>query len=436
MNRILAIFTILTVISAMLATFPDGVAGVLVVVVVSFAVIALLRRTDRDNHFLINIFLTALIARILFGSFIHIFEMRDFFGADAATYDFLGNRLVEVWTGQVSVNDWLSQRALATSGAGWGMTYLVAFIYLIVGHNILAAQFFCAVIGAATAPLVYICSHKIFQNHRVGKISALLVALFPGFIIWSSQLLKDGLIIFLLVLSMTMVLELQKKFSYPAVGILILSLFGILSLRFYIFYMVAIAVAGSFIIGASGSAKSVMRGFIALVIVGIAMSYLGVFQTAGTDFEKFGSLERVQISRQGLATTAESGYGEDIDVSTTGGAISILPIGFSYLMFAPFPWQVTNFRQAITLPEMMVWWSLIPLLLSGLWYTIKNRLRNAISILIFTLLLTIAYSIFQGNVGTAYRQRAQIQVFLFIFIAVGWTLWQEKKENRKMMRKK
>jgi hypothetical protein len=104
-------------------------------------------------------------------------------------------------------------------------------------------------------------------------------------------------------------------------------------------------------------------------------------------------------------------------------------------MFAPFPWQAANFRQAITLPEMMVWWASIPLLLSGLWYTIKNRLRDSISILIFTLLLTIAYSIFQGNVGTAYRQRAQIQVFMFMFIAVGWTLWQERKENRNIKRK-
>ena len=435
MNRIVTIFTVLTLLAAMIAAFPDGVAAVLIVIVFSLLVVAVLRKTDKDNDFLINIFFIALIARVLFGTIVHIFEMREFFGADALGYDYLANRLVEVWTGQVSAHDFISQRAMATNGPGWGMNYLTGFIYLIAGHNILAAQFFCAVVGAATAPLVYICSHKIFQNHRVGKVSAILVALFPGFIIWSSQLLKDGLIIFLLVLSMTMVLELQKKFGYPAVIALIASLFGILSLRFYIFYMVAVAVAGSFIIGASGSVKSIVRGFVALLIMGVAMAYLGILQSAGTEFEKYGSLERVQISRLNLATSAESGFGENLDVSTTEGAFAALPIGFSYLMFAPFPWQVANIRQAITLPEMMVWWASIPLLLSGLWYTIKNRLRNSISILIFTLLLTLAYSIFQGNVGTAYRQRAQIQVFLFIFIAVGWTLWQEKKENRKIMRR-
>jgi hypothetical protein len=48
-------------------------------------------------------------------------------------------------------------------------------------------------------------------------------------------------------------------------------------------------------------------------------------------------------------------------------------------------------------------------------------------------MLTLAYSIFQGNVGTAYRQRTQIQVFFFMFIAVGWVLWKEKREDRKLL---
>ncbi|HMS42221.1 MAG TPA: glycosyltransferase family 39 protein, partial [Pyrinomonadaceae bacterium] len=319
------------------------------------------------------------------------------------------------------------------SGPGWGMNYLVAIIYFITGQNILAAQFFCAVIGAATAPLVYVCAHKVFENVRVSKLSAILVAFFPAFIIWSSQLLKDGLMIFLIVLAITMVLKLQEEFSYFSVSILIFSLFGIISLRFYIFYMVAIAVVGSFIIGKSGSVKSVVRGFIIVGILGIALTYLGVLRSANEEFEKFGSLERIQVSREDLSR-AGSGFGEDIDVSTTQGALLALPIGFTYLMFAPFPWQISSFRAAITLPEIMLWWAMIPILLSGLWFTLKHRLRNAISILIFTFLLTIAYSIFQGNVGTAYRQRAQIQVFLFIFIAVGWTLLKERRENRQIIR--
>jgi hypothetical protein len=52
-------------------------------------------------------------------------------------------------------------------------------------------------------------------------------------------------------------------------------------------------------------------------------------------------------------------------------------------------------------------------------------------ILIFTTLLSLAYAVFQGNVGTAYRQRSQLLVFYFIFVAVGYVVVVEKLEERK-----
>ena len=359
--------------------------------------------------------------------------MQEFVGPDSFTYDYFGSRMAELWAGQISPDDPIIKNSMGLNGPGWGMSYLVGVIYFVTGPNIFAAQSFCAIFGAATAPMIYFCSEKIFHNKRVAKISALSVALFPAFIIWSSQLLKDGLIIFLLVLAMTMVLQLHEKFNYAALALLILSLSGIITLRFYIFYMVAIAVAGSFIIGVSNTAQSITRRTFVLIIMGLILTYLGVIRNANLDFERFGSLERVQVSRMDLARSG-SGFEEGTDVSTTEGAISAIPVGFAYLMFAPFPWQVSNFRQSITLPEVLLWWALIPLVISGLWYTVRHRLRKAFPILIFTLMLTLAYSIFQGNVGTAYRQRTQIQVFLFIFIAVGWSLYQEEKENRKFLR--
>ncbi|MDT5294103.1 MAG: hypothetical protein QOJ76_983, partial [Acidobacteriota bacterium] len=50
--------------------------------------------------------------------------------------------------------------------------------------------------------------------------------------------------------------------------------------------------------------------------------------------------------------------------------------------------------------------------------------------LLFTTMLTLAYSIFQGNVGTAYRQRSQILIFYFIFVAVGAVLLRERQEDK------
>ncbi|MBA2620280.1 MAG: glycosyltransferase family 39 protein [Acidobacteria bacterium] len=433
MEKLLAVLGILVGIAFVVLASPDGTIAVLFVGLLSIPIIFLLRYYSGGNKFVVQVFFAALVVRLAFGLLVYYFKQTEFFAGDAVTYDFLGQRLVEVWHGTADLRSGFTQRAMATSGPGWGMNYLVGAIYYIFGQSLLVAQSFCAVVGAATAPMVYFCSEKLFHNQRVAKTAAVCIALFPSFIIWSSQLMKDGLIIFLLVVTMTLVVHLQKKFSYLAVFILIFSLFGIIALRFYIFYLVIIAIVGSFLVGFGSSAKEIGRNIFVMAILGLSLTYLGVLQNATQGLDAYGSLEQIQNSRMDLATTANTGFGKDVDVSTTEGALSAIPLGFAYLMLAPFPWEMANIRQAITLPEVLAWWALIPIMIYGLWYTIKNRLRDSIAILIFSLMLTLSYSVFQGNVGTAYRQRTQIQVFLFIFIAVGWSLIQERRENKKAL---
>src|SRR6185369_8112886 len=195
--------------------------------------------------------------------------------------------------------------------------------------------------------------------------------------------------------------------------------------------MIAVAIVGAFVIGQQAvTATSFARQLTAVILLGLAMTYIGVTRSAGVQLERYGNLEVLQRSRSDQARS-ESGFGRDVDVSSTSGALATLPMGVLYLLFAPFPWQITSLRQSITLPEMIIWWISFPMLVLGLWFTIKYRLRMISPILIFTVMLTLAYSAFQGNVGTAYRQRAQLLVFYFIFVAVGFVVMKEKREERK-----
>ena len=424
----------LALVAATFVVLPGGAAALLLTAVLSLIALIVFRHFTKQKDFVTVLFLTALVLRLAFGLFVHIFDLREFFGGDANTYDFLGNELYLRWVNEVRVQNPTVDWRLANLGAGWGMYDVVAAIYYILGRNILAAQSFCAVVGAATAPMVYYCAQRVYQNDRVARISAMFVAFFPAFIIWSAQLLKDGLIVFLLVLCMTMVIELQRKFTWPALLLLILSVAGVLPLRFYILAMLVPAVVGSFVIGLSTSPKVLIRNTIVLVILGLGLTYLGVTRNASTVFDQYSNLAVLQNSRLDLSTSATSGFSSDIDVSTTGGAISAIPVGLAYLLLAPFPWQVSSFRASITVPEVLMWWAMLPLMVMGIGWTLKNRLRRALPILIFSLMLTLAYSITQGNVGTAYRQRTQIQVFLFMFIAVGWSVRKEKQENAEILR--
>lgn len=432
---VLLIIGVLAALGVCSIVFPEGVAAILMIAILTAIVLPAILRNTTDAHFITRLFFAGLMVRIFFGMVIYTFELSSFFGGDAITYHARGGYIADYWNGAIVVESTFLNHITSTSGSGWGMHYLVAAIYFIIGKNALAAQAFCWVFGAAIGPVVFICSFTIYKNSQVAKFAGIMTAFFPAFVIWSSQLMKDGLIILLLVVVMIAVLRLQEKFSIESVLVLIFSMFGILSLRFYIFYMVAIAVVGTFVIGLSNKPGSIFRRTAILIVLGVALTYLGVLRTATEDIEQFGTLERVQRSRLDLARSAESGFAEELDVSTAEGALSAIPIGFAYVMFAPFPWQITNVRQAIALPETLLWWAMFPLMIAGIIFTIRHRLREAIPILLFSVMLTLAYSIFQGNVGTAYRQRTQIQVFLFIFIAVGWVLRKEGKENRQIAAK-
>jgi len=430
-NRVISAtaFAILIVLAVFL---PDAGISLFASAVISALTIFLINKNTDEPAPVIRVFLIALVLRLIVGIVLHYLDLRDFFGADANTYDSIADSLTHIWHGESSTfSRYEIYRATKVTGAGWGMNYGVAGIYWIFGRNILLVQTICGTIGAATVPAIYFCARRIYNNHRVAIISAYFAALFPAMVIWSSQLLKDGLIIFLLVISMTLVMRLREKLSIIEVILLGLCLFGILSLRFYIFYMVAVAVVGSFFIGISGSTQSTLARITAVIILGIGLTYFGVIRIASADLDTTTDLKNVQRSRLDLARSADSGFGSDADVSTPTGALTTLPLGLTYLFLAPFPWESRTLRQAITIPEELVWWGMIILIISGLIYTIRNRFREALPILIFTLMLTIAYSIFQGNVGTAYRQRTQIQVFLFIFAAVGYELIQERRRDRK-----
>lgn len=412
---------------------PTGAITLGILVALSVVAAFILSRQTEDKEWVILIFLLAVGVRIALGIFLEYFSLQEYFGSDSTLYHLVGAAVANEWSGLSPDTDTLARYVNPYSGAGWGMMYLTGSIYYVFGPHLFISQSVVAFLGALSAPLAYLCSFRLFNNISSARIASLIVAIFPPFVIWSSQLLKDGLLVFLLVLVMLLVMRLKEKIDVPGVLILLVSLFCILSLRFYVFYIVLVAIVGSFVIAYTNSTRAIARNTVIMVLLAIGLQYLGIQERAEIEVTAFADLERINVSRQDLARSADSGFGEDWDVSTPAAALVTIPRAAVYLLLAPYPWHVTNLRQALTLPDMMIWWSMIPFLVIGLGYAIRNRLRDAFPILFFSLLLIIAYSLFLGNVGTAYRQRTQVQVFLVIIAAVGWTYVKEQRENRRIV---
>jgi len=409
----------------------EGPGALAICALASAPTLVILARSGEEKTFLMRLFMIGLLVRIVLATVIFAGHMEEFFGGDANTYDIFGQSLAQSWHGN-EYHRAIYEGFVASGASAWGMLYVVAGIYEVIGKNMLSIQLLNASIGSATGVVVYYVTQSLFNNTRVSKLAAILVTFFPSLILWSSQALKDGLIIMALALSILATLRLMEKITVWYVLVLTGCLLALLSLRFYIFYMMTAAVAGSFVLGVKTlSAQGFVHRFLAVAAIGLVFTWFGVLQSASAQFDRFANLKALSASRQDQAS-AGSGFGKDVDVQTTQGALSVIPLGVVYLLLAPFPWQFTTLRQTITLPEMIVWWLAFPLLVLGLWYSIKHRLRQVSPIVIFTTMLTLAYALFQGNVGTAYRQRSQLLVFYFIFVAVGAIIMKERAENRRV----
>ncbi|HVS81086.1 MAG TPA: glycosyltransferase family 39 protein [Pyrinomonadaceae bacterium] len=428
MNLSLAVLSFAVLSGVLLLTQGEGAGAIAILLPLVALIVWMICREGLDREFLVRLFIGALIARILVGTLIYAFHAQDFFGGDALTYDFYGTAQLKAWGGdkyyQGLTNRWFGS-------SGWGMMYLVAAIYRIIGRNMLAVQFVNAALGAATSAVTYLIAANLFGHTRTARVTALLSAFLPSLVIWSSQGLKDGPIIFLIALSMLAAVKLRAKLQVKWVLVLALTLLALLAMRFYIFYMVILAIVSGLFFGiGSTSAKSLIRQVIAMSVIALALFYFGATHFATNQYETYVSLKEVQLRRIDMARSA-SGFQKDADVSTPSGALGAMPLGVAYLLLAPFPWQLGSVRQAIALPEMILWWSSLPLLILGLGFSLRHRLGQTVPILVFTTLLTLAYSIFQGNVGTAYRQRAQLLVFYLIFVSVGFVLFNEKRAQRR-----
>src|SRR4051812_12608313 len=183
MNSLLTFLALLLCAIILFITPADGASALLVCIIIAVPVGLLISRTGSNKTFLLHLFVGALLMRLLLGLIIYTLNMQEFFGGDALTYDYYGFALMKGLQGDHYYYSLASLYIGRAGAGGWGMLYLIAIIYGIVGRNMLAIQFINAVLGAAIAPVIFLCAQHIFNNLKVSKISALFAAFYPSLIL-------------------------------------------------------------------------------------------------------------------------------------------------------------------------------------------------------------------------------------------------------------
>jgi 4-amino-4-deoxy-L-arabinose transferase-like glycosyltransferase len=378
-------------------------------------------KTARQNasRFLTYLYFGTLASRLTICFMVYLTDTISFFAADVATYDSFGWNLAQYWAGSAQYSFWFRWR-MAQTGFN-GMFYWVAALYTIFGHSQLLASTIQCIITSFAPILIYKICFRLYNSTTAARYASVLAAFLPSMALWSSFLLKDPLVIFLVSLSVLYTLKLQQevklRYIVPAASAMLL----IFPIRGYVFYFVLLSVLGALLMSRFGKRASFV-GYLTrlggIALIAITMFSFGFARIAN---EQLNSRvwDQIQISRADLARSAQSGFDADADVGTLSGALAFMPKGIAYLLFAPFPWQSGSLRMMLPLPETILWYCLFPFCIIGIIYTVRKHLRDALVIFLFVVQLTCFYGIFVGNVGTAYRQRTQVYVFYLIFTAAG-----------------
>ncbi len=389
---------------ALPAALPTALAVLAVLVTVPLAWIAL-RAPREEARFLLPLFLGSVAARVVTAGAIEYGLPNDYFSLDQNRYQLLGRQLAEHWAGLGPLPDLGSVR---TGYYVWN-----ALLYTLVGFVPLAVTFSNAAISGISTILAFRVARDL-AGTAAARNAALLAAFFPSLVLWSSLNLKDAAAIAVILTALRGAQRLlQGERIVPILmlggGFLVLS-----QLRDYLLLVIGTAVGIALLLPHLRRA-----GGLVTIAVGTALVIAaGGVPAPLVDMTNDASLETLERHRRNLAM-GDSAYHGAADISTPVAAVRFLPIGVAYFLLAPAPWQLWNARQWMTLPEMLVWYALLPQVFFGLRHLWRRRRTAALPFVVFASLATISYALVESNLGTAYRHRAQVLVLYLIFAAVG-----------------
>ncbi|MBI4520894.1 MAG: glycosyltransferase family 39 protein, partial [Gemmatimonadetes bacterium] len=373
----------------------------------------------QDRAFLAKIVVAGLLIRVGLSLLAHYLLPVAFFAPDQFTYQDVGWRTLLYWRGQ-GTQPWQVGGTMEV-----GYFYWNALLYFVFGFRPVAAKLFNCFFGIWASMVAYRIAGEL-AGQGVARNTAVLTALFPSLVLWSTQNLRDTIVLLLLVVIVWLTLRLRQR---PTAGsfvglVLVMALLAVV--RDYMAVMVVFALTGSFFI-------TPRRGLVANVFIGLALFGVAVAAYSqlglGAQWVEAANFEAIQAQRTALAIGGTA-FQPQVVISTPVQGLQYLPIGLLFFLLAPFPWQLGSMLSLMTLPEMLIWYGLLFFVAYGGLFLLRERFSRVEPILLFVSLTTVIYALVEGNAGTAYRHRAQVVIFLLIFAGVGLELWRLRRQPK------
>lgn len=372
-----------------------------------------------DRSLVMKVMVAGALLRVGLTLVIHYTLPVWFFAPDQVTYEEVGLQTLHYHQGTDGI-PWQLQNTLEL-----GYFYWNAFLYLVFGFAPLAPKLVNAFVGTASALFCYRLAGEL-AGRGPAVLAVMLTMFFPSLVLWSTQNLRDPVVLLVTLALFLSVVRLRTRPSGRAFFGVVLSLSVLLLFRDYIAAMALFGLVGaSFISKARGLPVNLLIGAMLFALAVLAYQQFGL----GSRWLESASFEAIAQQRAALATGGTA-FRPDVDISTPLRGLQYFPIGLAFFLLSPFPWQIGSMLTLMTLPEQLVWYALLPMVVAGGTYLVRERYHAVGPLLVFLALTTSIYALVEGNAGTAYRHRAQVLVFFLILAAVGLVLRQARRERQ------
>lgn len=296
---------------------------------------------------------------------------------------------------------------------------IISLFYTVFGESKMIAQSISVALGTASVYLVYKICLILWDNHSAKK-AAWVTALFPTLILYSSLILREVYIVFILLYGLLAIIYFIKNKTYISffkvlVSFYILTSFhGALSIGLFVFlFYLMLQLMKKVLI----NLKDLKINIFSFLLIIILLVPIILFLTLNFRIPYLPSefdLENI-IYQINARIIGGSEYPSFLYIEHKGEFFFQVILRIFYFLYSPFVWDIEKTYHIIGLFDGLLYFILTIYIIKN-WQTIRRNPILQIFILIF-IFYVVVHSMGVGNFGTGIRHRSKFVVLLIILAA-------------------
>lgn len=426
-----------------------GVATIFVFFLSSISLFFIGRcKEEKQRRVLGALFLIVFFLHILAVLFMYYAHFQPFSGG-GGDYNFYQQQAQEI-AGRVQQGNF----SLQDIGIGHYYPVIVGYIYVFTVPSMLIGQILNAWLVAIIVIFVYLIVREMGGSEKGGFLTGLIASVYPSLAFFGSLLLKDALVALLSMVGLLLTIKIIKSFSFQKFLYFFVILTSLIHFRFYIGYALMFGfVISWFLISNLNLKKRVIYGIVMVFILGFSPQILGNGYYGFINLKRFLNRETITIYREVVyvsptqlppvqSQTAPQTAPQIAPKNEPKTSSIVIKTGFenpitfvkntllsfTYSFLGPFPWQLSFRKYIFVLPEMIAWYFLLFFIMKGIIKSIKKQNKIIFPLIVFSILVIGALSLFITIFGIITRIRIPAFLALLCLFPLGF----EKLKNIKI----